>query len=60
MKHKKEELNVDFIGGEGALTAEEEKAISTYFQQKKLAKLSAGKQKSKTKAADSKEAVEVA
>ncbi len=34
MKQKKEELDVDFIGGEGALTVEEEKARSAYFQQK--------------------------
>jgi hypothetical protein len=35
MKTKKTELNVDFIGGEGSLTAEEEKALSDYFRRKK-------------------------
>jgi hypothetical protein len=28
------ELEVDFIGGEGALTAAEEKALSDYFKQR--------------------------
>ena len=36
MKKKKEELDVDFIGGEGTLTAAEEKALSDYFRQRKL------------------------
>ena len=31
MKTKKEELNVDFIGGLGALTPQEEKALSDFF-----------------------------
>jgi hypothetical protein len=35
MKNKKLELNVDFIGGQGALSSEEEKALSDYFQVKK-------------------------
>ena len=56
MKKKKEELDVDVIGGEGTLTTEEEKALSAYFQQKKVAKLAAGKKK----AAGSKLAVEAA
>lgn len=60
MKHKKEELDVDFIGGEGALTAEEEKALSAYFQQKKLAKLAADKQEGNNKAAGRKQSVKVA
>ncbi len=60
MKHKKAALDVDFIGGEGALTAEEEKALSAYFQQKKLAKLAADKQEGKKKAAGSKQSAEVA
>ncbi len=34
MKNKNLELNVDFIGGQGALTPKEEKALSEYFQQK--------------------------
>jgi len=36
MKHKKRELDVDFIGGQGPLTKEEEKAISEYLKNKKL------------------------
>jgi hypothetical protein len=35
MKNKRLELNVDFIGGQGALSMDEEKALSDYFQQKK-------------------------
>ncbi len=58
MKHKKASLDVDFIGGEGALTAEEEKALSAYFQQKKLAKLTADKKEGKVKAAANKQSVE--
>ena len=38
MKKKKDELDVDVIGGEGTLTTEEEKALSAYFQQKRLVK----------------------
>ena len=38
MKKEKKELDIDFIGGEGPLTAEEEKALSAYFQQKRLVK----------------------
>ncbi len=36
MKKKKEELDVDFIGGQGPLTKEEERAISEYLKTKKL------------------------
>jgi hypothetical protein len=36
MKAKKIELDIDFIGGEGALTAAEEKALSDFFKQRKL------------------------
>lgn len=36
MKTKKNELDVDFIGGHGELTAEEEKALSDYFKKQKL------------------------
>jgi hypothetical protein len=32
------ELEIDFIGGEGALTAAEEKALSDFFKQRKKAK----------------------
>ncbi len=60
MKHKQEELDVDFIGGEGSLTAQEEKALSAYFQQKKLAKLAANKQENKKKAAGSKQSAAAA
>ena len=35
MKNKKQILDVDFIGGQGALTLVEEAAISEYFQGKK-------------------------
>ncbi|TRX04535.1 hypothetical protein [Flavobacterium gawalongense] len=30
------ELEVDFIGGEGSLTIEEEKSLSDFFKQQKL------------------------
>ncbi len=33
---KKPELDVDFIGGQDPLTAEEEKALSDFFKQRKL------------------------
>lgn len=36
MKHKKIELDVDFIGGDKPLTAKEEKELSTYFKNTKL------------------------
>ncbi len=36
MKTKKIELDVDFIGGQGSLTIEEEKALSDFFKQRKL------------------------
>ena len=35
MKTKKTELNVDFIGGQGPLSKEEEKAISKFIKTKK-------------------------
>jgi hypothetical protein len=38
MKTKKIELDVDFIGGQGSLTIEEEKALSEFFKQRKLHK----------------------
>ena len=37
MKTSKVVLDVDFIGGQGALTTDEEKALSDFFRQKKLA-----------------------
>jgi len=36
MKTKKIELDVDFIGGQGSLTMEEENALSDFFKQGKL------------------------
>jgi len=36
MKTKKEKLEVDFIGGQGALTKSEEDALSAYFKKAKL------------------------
>ena len=36
MKTKKSELDVDFIGGQGSLTATEEKALSEFINQRKL------------------------
>lgn len=35
MNKRKQELNVDFIGGAGPLTKEEEQAISQFLQSKK-------------------------
>jgi hypothetical protein len=36
MRNKKDELDVDFIGGQDVLTQEEEQALSQYFKQRKL------------------------
>jgi len=36
MKTKKTELDVDFIGGQSALTAAEEKALSEFFKQRRI------------------------
>ncbi len=36
MKSKTTITDVDFIGGLGSLTAEEERALSEYFKKKKL------------------------
>jgi hypothetical protein len=38
MKTKKTELDIDFIGGLGPLTKEEEKALSDFFKAKKALK----------------------
>jgi hypothetical protein len=35
MKTKKSELDVDFIGGQDALTTEEEKALTEFFKKQK-------------------------
>jgi polyhydroxyalkanoate synthesis regulator phasin len=48
MKSKKKELNVDFIGGSGPLTKEEEKKISDIIKSHK-AKQKATPEKSKKK-----------
>ena len=45
MKTEKIELDVDFIGGQGALSAAEEKAISDFLQQRKQANKSAVEKK---------------
>lgn len=36
MKTEKTELDVDFIGGQGSLTVEEEKALSDFFRKRKM------------------------
>jgi hypothetical protein len=36
MRTKKSEIDLDFIGGLGSLTAEEEKALRVYFKKKKM------------------------
>jgi hypothetical protein len=36
MAIKKTELEDDFLGGQGTLTAEEEKALSDYFKKRKI------------------------
>lgn len=36
MAIKKQNLDVDFIGGQGALTVLEERALSEYFLKKKM------------------------
>lgn len=38
MKSKSNELDVDFIGGQGPLTKEEERAISEFIRAQKLLK----------------------
>lgn len=48
MKTRKKELDVDFIGGSGPLTKEEEKRISDIIKSRK-SKQKAAPKKSKTK-----------
>lgn len=36
MAIKKSELDDDFIGGQGSLTTEEEKALSDFFKKRKI------------------------
>ena len=38
MKNKAKELDVDFIGGQGPLTKDEEQSISEYLKKQKLVK----------------------
>ena len=45
MRIKKTESDLDFIGGLGSLTAEEEKALSAYFKKKKTNSKSLGDHK---------------
>lgn len=49
MKHKSKELDVDFIGGQGPLTKDEEHAISEFIKAQKLLRVK--KQSPKTKTA---------
>lgn len=39
MKNKKDFLDVDFMGGLGSLTKEDEKKLSEYFKNKKKTQL---------------------
>jgi len=48
MKTRKIELDVDFIGGQGSLTIEEEKALSNFFQQRKSTNKTSVKSKGTT------------
>lgn len=48
MKQKNNELDVDFIGGLGPLTKEEEKAISEFIKAEKAKRLMKKKQSTKT------------
>lgn len=36
MKSKEKLIDFDFLGGQGSLTVEEEKALCVYFNQKKV------------------------
>ena len=48
MKTKKVELDVDFIGGQTALTKEEEKTVSEYIKNRKSKKTKKTSHKAKT------------
>lgn len=50
MKTKKIELDVDFIGGQGPLNLDEEKALSEFFKQRKLTSNKASANKGQKKA----------
>lgn len=47
MKTKKAELDVDFIGGQGSLTKEEEQALSEFFRSRKSQRTDLGKSRKK-------------
>ena len=47
MKTKKIDLDVDYIGGQGSLTDDEEKALSEFFSQSKKTSNKAGNKKYK-------------
>jgi hypothetical protein len=49
MRNKKEFLDVDFIGGLGSLTKEDEFRLSEYFKNKKKAQMNIPKGRKKTK-----------
>ena len=48
MKNKSTELDVDFIGGQGSLTKDEEKQISEFIKAQKLLKAKRQSHKPKT------------
>jgi hypothetical protein len=48
MKNKSTELDVDFIGGQGSLTKDEEKQISEFIKAQKLLKAKRQIHKTKT------------
>jgi hypothetical protein len=47
MKNKQSELDVDFIGGQGSLTREEEISISEFLKAQKLLRIQNGIRKTK-------------
>ena len=49
MKNRKEFLDIDFIGGLGSLTKEDEKKLSEYFKNKKKTQSKELKGKNRTK-----------
>ena len=48
MKRKSKNLDVDFIGGQGPLTKEEEKAISDFIEKRNVMKNKRQTRKTKT------------
>ena len=49
MKQLKNQLDVDFIGGQGSLTESEEKALSDFFRSKRTTRTTAVRSTSKKK-----------